>query len=121
MPDGSIVLMGGLASGPSRKNDVWRSTDNGATWKMVNASAGWLARNAHTSVAMPDGSIVLMGGSGDGGSDRNDVWRLMPAGSSAQNPTHTYTVPGTYTVALQISNASAYNSTQKTGYITVNP
>ena len=43
MPDGSIVLMGGYDNG-SYKNDVWRSTDNGATWTQVNASAGWSAR-----------------------------------------------------------------------------
>ena len=79
----------------ARKNDVWRSTDNGATWTQVNASAGWTARVAHSSVVMPDGSIVLMGGY-DGSSNKNDVWRFMPAGSSAQNPSHTYTMPGTY-------------------------
>ena len=43
MPDGSIVLMGGCDSS-GFKNDVWRSTDNGATWTQVNASAGWTAR-----------------------------------------------------------------------------
>ncbi|MCX6692528.1 MAG: hypothetical protein NTW33_10920, partial [Methanoregula sp.] len=61
MPDGSIVFMGGY-DGHSLKNDVWRSTDNGATWILVNASAGWSARWRHSSVVMPDGSIVLMGG-----------------------------------------------------------
>ena len=44
MPDGSIVLMGGYGSG-SLKNDMWRSTDNGATWTQMNASAGWAARD----------------------------------------------------------------------------
>ena len=29
----------------------------------MNASAGWSARPGHSSVVMPDGSIVLMGGS----------------------------------------------------------
>jgi PKD repeat protein len=62
MPDGSIVLTGGGIGGGSYKNDTWRSTDNGATWTQVNASAGWMARLYHTSVAMPDGSIVLTGG-----------------------------------------------------------
>ena len=41
---------------------MWRSTDNGATWTLVNASAGWSGKMYHSSVAMPDGSIVLMGG-----------------------------------------------------------
>lgn len=67
---------------------------------------------------MPDGSIVLMGGLD--GIFKNDVWRLMPAGSLAQNPSHTYTAPGIYQVAMQAYNTNGYNSTRKTGYITVN-
>jgi hypothetical protein len=47
MPDGSIVLMGGYIG--SLKNDVWRSTDNGATWTEVNANAGWSTRFYHRS------------------------------------------------------------------------
>ena len=43
----------------------------------------------------------------------------MPAGSSLQNPSHTYTIPGNYSVALQAYNGGGYNSTRKTGYITV--
>jgi PKD repeat protein len=116
MPDGSIVLMGGISTG--NKNDVWRSTDNGATWTQITADAVWSARYFHNSVAMPDGSIVLMGGY-DGSKYKNDVWRLMPAGSSAKNPSHTYTTPGIYTVALQVYNTKGYNSIRKIGYITV--
>jgi uncharacterized delta-60 repeat protein len=116
MPDGSIVLMGGRDG--LLRNDVWRSTDNGAHWTQITYSADWPGRWYHTSVAMPDGSIVLMGGSTSGGSV-NDVWRLMPAGSSVPNPSHTYTTPGIYSVALQAYNAGGYNSVRKTGYITV--
>jgi len=118
MPDGSIVLMGGLDNVVGWNNDTWRSTDNGATWTQVNASAGWTARDGHSSVAMPDGSIVLTGGSATDGY-KNDVWRFMPAGSSAQNPSHTYTAPGKYNVSLQVYNNGGYNSTRKTGYLTV--
>ncbi|HON82361.1 MAG TPA: kelch repeat-containing protein [Methanoregulaceae archaeon] len=78
MPDGSIVLMGG--NDGSRKNDVWRSTDNGATWTRMTSSAGWSARQYHTSVVMPDGSIVLMGG--NDGSRKNDVWRSTDNGAT---------------------------------------
>ena len=120
MPDGSIVLMGGRVydsnSADGFKNDVWRSTDNGATWTDVNASAGWSARCAQSSVSMPDGSIVLMGGYD--GSNKNDVWRFVPAGLLAQNPLHTYNTTGRYQVALQAYNAVGYNSVRKTGYIT---
>jgi PKD repeat protein len=116
LPDGSIVVMGGI-SPTGRKNDVWRSKDYGATWTQVTANAGWSARSHHVSVMLPDSSIVVMGGYDSSG--RNDVWRLMPAGSSAKNPSHTYTVPGIYKVALQVYNANGYSSTPKEKYITV--
>ena len=77
MPDSSIVLMGGGSSGSGSKNDVWWSTDYGATWKLLNASAGWSARYLHSSVVLPDGSIVLLGGQDHGGSLKNDVWRSL--------------------------------------------
>ena len=117
MPDGSIVLDGGLGQRYYR-NDTWRSTDNGVTWAEMNASAGWTARIDHTSVVLPDSSIVLMGGY-DSSGFMNDTWRFQPAGSSLQNPSHTYTTPGTYQVALQAYNAGGYNSTRKVSYINV--
>ncbi len=117
MPDGSIVVTGGWDG--TNKNDVWRSTDKGTTWTKVTAGAGWTARHYHSSVVMPDGSIVLMGGNDT--SVKNDVWRFKTAGSSVRNPLHIYTKPGSYTVALQAYNAGGYNSTRKSGYITVTP
>ncbi|MEO2161587.1 MAG: PKD domain-containing protein, partial [bacterium] len=45
---------------------------------------------------------------GDGGS------------SSAQNPSHTYSVAGTYTVALTVTGAGGTDTATKVGYITVN-
>nr|WP_320162781.1 PQQ-binding-like beta-propeller repeat protein [uncultured Methanoregula sp.] len=120
MPDGSIVLMGGWDINGTRKNDVWRSTDSGKTWTQRNANAEWSPRAYHGSVVMPDGSIVLIAGY-DNNVTKNDVWRMSPVGSSVQNPIHIYTQPGTYTVSLQVSNAGAYSSVRKTGYITVTP
>jgi hypothetical protein len=117
MPDGSIVLMGGTGGLPGYYKDIWRSTDNGATWTQVNDDAGWERRVAHSSVVLPDGSIVLMGGNQYG--LKNDTWRLQPAGSIQQNPIHTYTTPGTYSVTLQAYNPTGYNSMRKLGYITV--
>ncbi len=118
MPDGSIVLMGGMGSGNTNYNDTWRSDDKGVTWTEVNPNDGWVPRTHHSSVAMPDGSIVVMGG-WDSITSYNDTWRFNPTGSSAQNPSHTYTVAGNYTVALQAYNAGAFNSTRKIRYINV--
>ncbi|WP_231589806.1 PKD domain-containing protein [Methanosarcina siciliae] len=39
--------------------------------------------------------------------------------STEQNPTHTYTAEGTYTVKLTVSNSLGSDSEEKTGYITV--
>ncbi|MDD1700180.1 MAG: PKD domain-containing protein [Methanoregula sp.] len=119
MPDDSIVLLGGTNGGSTYYNDIWRSTDEGATWAYMTATVGWSARVGSSSVAMPDGSIVLIGGWDAISNLKNDVWRFMPAGSSAQNPSHTYTSPGTYQVSLQVYNADGYNSTRKAGYINV--
>lgn len=41
-------------------------------------------------------------------------------GSTAQNPSHIYTNPGTYTVSLTVSNSSGNDTIIRTGYITVN-
>jgi hypothetical protein len=41
--------MGGY-DGVGGKNDTWRSTNNGATWTLMNASSGWTVRWVHTSV-----------------------------------------------------------------------
>jgi N-acetylneuraminic acid mutarotase len=79
LPDGSIILMGGY--GYTYLNDVWRSTDQGATWTQMTAAAEWTARQDHTSVALPDGSIVLMGG-WDGSNYLNDVWRSTDQGAT---------------------------------------
>jgi hypothetical protein len=118
MPDGSIVVMGGGILTGAFVNDVWRSTNNGTTWTMINASAGWTGRMNQNSVVMPDGSVVITGG-WDGITTQNDTWRLMTAGSLLQNPSHTFTTPGLYKVVLQVTNTVGSNSTWKTGYITV--
>ena len=89
LPDGSIVLMGGYDGSITRRNDVWRSTDQGATWTQLTAAAPWVGRMDHTSEALPDSSIVLIGGTYyDGGFIYlNDVWRSMDQGASWKQTT----------------------------------
>ncbi|MBN2147341.1 MAG: hypothetical protein JW726_08130 [Anaerolineales bacterium] len=81
LPDGSIVLMGGYNTSGGYRSDVWRSTDNGASWTQMTAAAEWSARTSHSSVALTDGSIVLMGGNNSSGR-LNDVWRSTDNGAS---------------------------------------
>jgi len=48
-------------------------------------------------------------------------WTFGDGGTStSQNPSHTYTAAGTYTVALTATNAYGSDTETKTGYITVN-
>jgi len=117
MPDGSIVLMGGVDEKITAKNDIWRSRDNGATWTLVNANPGWSGRYAQSCIVMPDSSIMLTGAYDGRSQYKNDTWRFNPAGSSVQNPSHTYSTPGNYTVTLQTYNTAGYTITQKTAYI----
>ena len=79
MPDGNIILLGGRVGGDGRSNDVWRSKDGGATWTMINDKRGWSPRYGQSSVVMPDGSIVLMGGWD--GEMENDVYRSTDEGA----------------------------------------
>ena len=81
MPDGTIVLMGGLGNDGFR-NDTWKSTDKGRTWTLVNGSSGWPARVLHSGVVMPDGTIVLIGGSTRVDEYSDDVWQSRDQGAS---------------------------------------
>ncbi|WP_245619009.1 PKD domain-containing protein [Methanogenium cariaci] len=49
------------------------------------------------------------------------TWYFGGGGASSyeQNPTHTYTEPGTYSVTLRVINAEGIDFEYKTGYITV--
>jgi len=80
IPDGNIILIGGINSYRAPMNDTWRSIDNGAHWSLLNSHAEWPARQGHSSVAMPDASIVLMGGF-ENGFKRNDSWRSTDNGA----------------------------------------
>jgi len=84
MSDGNIVLIGGSGFGSTFVNDVWRSTDNGATWTQMT-NVPWLARSAHTSVALSDDSIVMMGGASD--EPYHDVWLSSDEGATWQRQT----------------------------------
>jgi PKD repeat protein len=115
MPDGSIILAGG--SSGSVRNDVWRSTDKGATWIQLDTAAEWNARYGAPMVSLPNGSVVIIGGNGAG--LKNDTWYMQPAGSSSQNPSHTFVSEGTFSVSLTAMNIDGRNTKIITNYITV--
>lgn len=84
LSDGSIILMGGDDGGSlftsARKNDVWRSTDQGATWTRLTSNAGWKGRYASSVVTLSDDTIVLTGGVGSNW--HNDVWHSTNQGTT---------------------------------------
>lgn len=77
---GRTFVLGGTTSnlGGVSLNDMWVLAPAPASnWTLVAATAPWCTRYGHAAVAMPDDSIVLMGGvAGDGRMQSlNDVWR----------------------------------------------
>jgi len=81
LDNGDIILMGGFLDFDVAVNDVWKSEDGGATWEEINSEADWAARGWHSSVVLPDNSIVLLGGN-DTAELYNDVWRSDDGGES---------------------------------------
>ena len=119
LPDNTIIVMGGEVTTPSWLQDVWMSKDYGTTWTLLNAAPGWFGRDVYACAATPNGTVVLMGGAQGTGTGFNDVWSLETTGSQAQNPSHTYANPGTYSVAMAAHNALGTGILQRPGYITV--
>ena len=77
----ALWLLGG--NDGSRKNDVWKSINNGVTWTQVDANgdeagmnAPWDALEGHQVVSFND-AIWLLGGRNGNSSRTNDVWKSM--------------------------------------------
>jgi PKD repeat protein len=99
-------------------------TDNKSNYIQVNVPP--TAPTANFTSDQTNGFIPLAvsftDGSTDGGSTITSWrWTFGDGGTStAQNPSHTYTVPGIYNVKLRVANAVGPDSTTKSGYITAN-
>ena len=79
---------------------------------------------ADFSASTTSGSAPLTVGFNDqsSGSVTNWSWTFGDGGTSnAQNPGHTYSTAGTYTVALIATGPGGFDSEVKSGYITVSP
>jgi PKD repeat protein len=75
LSDDSIIITGGTNSASLYKNDTWLSTNKGVTWTNITSNPGWAARYHMYLVAMPDNTIVLMGGQSTAGPPfNNDTW-----------------------------------------------
>lgn len=74
----------------------------------ANTTSGFAPLTVNFSDASSNGPTSWSWNFGDGGS------------STSQNPSHTYTSAGTYTVSLTASNSAGSDGETKTNYITVN-
>ena len=81
-PDGNLTLTGGFyyGTGENYYNDVWRSTDKGSYWTLINASAAWPTLCYHSIVSFPDNSLILTNGYHPGTGGTTDVWRSIDGG-----------------------------------------
>ena len=79
LPDGSILVIGGTNG--TINGDIWKSTDNGVMWTLVNAYPQFGSRVFYSSTAavtLSDGSVIVTGGSN--GTGFNDTWRSVDNG-----------------------------------------
>jgi len=110
LPDGGVLVLGGLSPDciGSLCSDVWHSVGQFESWSEVLPAAPWPPRAGFMSLALGDGSIMVMGSPS---AEQGDVWcsgvcaatttTTVAANSSITdvNPTMNSTILGETTVA----------------------
>lgn len=76
---GDVLVMGGT-DGVRQLNDVWASHDGGLSWTALTTNASWSPRRFFSTVALPYGSLLVMGGSDNDGNYLSDVWQSVDGG-----------------------------------------
>ena len=80
---GAVQVVNGGVSVNS--NEVWASSDAGATWVVVTNSTQWPVRSGHTGVMTAAGVLLIAGGSNSATSQSvvyNDLWVSFDGGVS---------------------------------------
>ncbi|MCB9760248.1 MAG: hypothetical protein H6739_10470 [Alphaproteobacteria bacterium] len=93
LPDGRVVLFGGLDPDGNPLGDTWVRDPDTAIWSRVEGGDAPAARLGHTMVTLPDGRVVAFGGqeaSGDMFNDlhffENNQWRAEVATGDPPTP-----------------------------------
>jgi len=132
----SVAIKGSVGSDPGYKwYDVTSTLQNDTNELGVRCDGGYLnlasailevtretSSEANFTADTTSGSAPLAVNFTDisTGTPTSWTWDFGDSGNSTeQNPTHTYTSEGTYTVELTVSNSLGSDSEEKIGYITV--
>lgn len=86
LPEGTMLLCGGMGGNGKELGDVWRSALDGSNWTRLTLEAPWCARVGHRLVALQGGaeSCLVLGGRGPGGIAMRDAWLSATGGESWQ-------------------------------------
>lgn len=123
---GNALPNGGTITSTGSTITLRQSTDQGVTasgfgltWQCTLSSTAPTANFAANTTTSCSGTIQFSDHSVNG--PTSWAWDFGDGGTSAsQNPSHTYTSNGTYTVELIVSNAFGSDTLTQTNYITVN-
>jgi hypothetical protein len=104
LPDYKLLITGGTITG-GRTNNTWMSDNNGTTWTNITTASAYPPRNYHnerSTVVLPSGDVVIVGGMCSPTEPCNDTWTTTTQGVTWSNATVNHPIPysGQYVVAL---------------------
>jgi PKD repeat protein len=116
----AIFFSAGPPPPPTFGTPGYTGTENVSAWAVIGAAAAAPVSDfsATPTVGAPPLAVVFTDLSSN--TPTSWAWTFGDGGTSTvQNPSHTYTAAGTYTVALVATNTAGSNTKTRTGYVTV--
>lgn len=77
-----IYIIGGYGDSGVCLNDIWKSSDLGATWTQIKEEADFEKRYGHNAVVLNDKDIFITSGRDIYGKHYNDTWKSTDFGES---------------------------------------
>ena len=89
--DNDVLIMGGfmIAGDSGLKQDIWMTSNKGASWSQISAMNHWPAREKFQAIAFPNDEILVMGGYLSNNVSTNDIWRSGDRGVNWSEINHT--------------------------------